>query len=224
MDVWILSMRSKTKQAFFQRLASNFWFFAAFSWKLPGGSFCADWTRLKTVGNWTDGCRRKERRMWHRLGAEPTLLSFCRKTSSKKRKTSKKIIRLCLFENLKYWLVRTRRHFASDIFNLSWSLSRAAAGMIITLKFPSACCSQNPSNFFHSYSVFFTVFDDVSAAIKSSSSRLELSLSCSSFSICRLSSSKSLRNQLESLGRLPLSFVLSLRLRNFSLYRVKIFF
>ena len=67
MDVWILSMRSKTKQGFFQRLASNFWCFAAFSWKLPGGSFGADWTRLKTVGNWTDGCWRKERRMWHRF-------------------------------------------------------------------------------------------------------------------------------------------------------------
>ena len=50
---------------------------------------------------------------------------------------------------------------------------------------------QYPSNIFYSYFVFSPfVFDDLSAAMKSSSSRVELSSSCSSFSIRRLSSSR----------------------------------
>ena len=69
----------------------------------------------------------------------------------------------------------------TSLKNLLRSLSRVVAGMFITLKFPLTCCSQNAWNFFHSYFVFFTMFDDLSAAMKLSSSWLELSPSSSSF-------------------------------------------
>ena len=84
--------------------------------------------------------------------------------------------------------------------NLPRNLSRAAAGMFITLQFQSTCCSQNRSNFFPSYFVFFIKFWRPFSGdeIRSSSSRLELSSSYLSFSIFRLYSSKTLRNQLES--------------------------
>ena len=48
----------------------------------------------------------------------------------------------------------------TSLENLPRSLSRAAASIFITLKFQSNCCSQNRSNFFPSYFVFFMVFDD----------------------------------------------------------------
>ena len=98
----------------------------------------------------------------------------------------------------------------TSLKNLPRGLSRVAAGMLITLKFPLTCCSQNAWNFFHSYLVFLTVFNDLSAAMKLSNSWLELSSSCSS-------SCKNSKNQLESLGYLFLCFVLFLRSRTFPL-------
>ena len=59
----------------FQQLDSSFWCYAAFSSKLPDASLGADWTRLKTLRNWADVCWCKERRMWHYLEAEASLLS-----------------------------------------------------------------------------------------------------------------------------------------------------
>ena len=95
--------------------------------------------------------------------------------------TSKtKITRVCFLGKTwnTVWFALTAFCSWTSLKNLPKSSSRAQ-GMFIPLKFPSTCL----------YFVFFTVFDDLSAAMKSSSSRLELSSSNLSFSIRRLSSS-----------------------------------
>ena len=66
--------------------------------------------------------------------------------------------------------------FCLRVKNLPRNLSRAAAGMFITLKFQSTCCSQNRSNFLPSYFAFFIRSDDLSAAMKSD--HLVLDSSC----------------------------------------------
>ena len=76
----------------FQQLDSSFWCFAAFSSKLPDtSSLSADWTRLKTVGNWADVCWCEERRMWHRLEAKASLLGKWR------------LLRACSINRDKVW-------------------------------------------------------------------------------------------------------------------------
>ena len=80
------------------------------------------------------------------------------------------------------------------------NLSRAAAGMFITLKISIDLLFAKPLKLFPLVvRLFHKVWRPVSGdEIRSSSSRLELSSSCSPFSIFRLSSSKTLTNQLES--------------------------
>ena len=82
------------------------------------------------------------------------------------------ITRVCLFESLKYCLVRTCRHFACG----QRTCRGAAAGMFITLKFQSTCCSQNRPHFSPSYFVFIMRSDDLPAAMKSD--HLVLDSSC----------------------------------------------
>ena len=79
----------------FQQLDSSFWWFVAFSSKLPDASLGVDWTRLKTVGNWADVCWCEERRMWHRLDAEASLLSKWR------------LLRACSINRDKLWCIWT---------------------------------------------------------------------------------------------------------------------
>ena len=80
-----------------------------------------------------------------------------------------------------FWKLEILSHSYSPPFcfffslkNLPRSLSRVAAGTFITLKSPLTCCSQKALKSFHSYVVFFTVFDDLSAAMKLSSSYLDI--------------------------------------------------
>ena len=88
----------------------------------------------------------------------------------------------------------------TSLKNLPRNLSRAAAGMFVTLRFQSTYCSQNRSNFSPNYFVFFIGFDDLSATMKSD--HLVLDSSClhrallSRVFACL--PSKNLRNQLES--------------------------
>ena len=113
--------RKKTQKSF-KRLASNFWCFAAFWWKLPGESLSADWTRLKTLmeiepmfvdakkeGCGITRCRGKRDvasfRSWtHLVGSTPKAVWF--------------VLAAILFGNIFKNLLRT--------------LSRAAAAMFIT--------------------------------------------------------------------------------------------
>ena len=113
----------------------------------------------------------------------------------------------------KYCLCRTRRQFCLGT-SLRTCLSRVAAVTFIALKFPSACCLQILQTFstrIPTFSFFLFVFDDLSAAMKSSSSPVELSSSCLSSPFVACFPPKSRRNQLESLGYLLLSFVLFVR-------------
>ena len=87
-------------------------------------------------------------------------------------------------------LVRTRRHFAS-LRNCQGPCREQQQLCSLHKNLHRPAVPQYPSNIFYSYFVFSPfVFDDLSAAMKSSSSRVELSSSCSSFSIRRLPSSR----------------------------------
>ena len=112
----------------------------------------------------------EERGMWHRSEAEPTwqvqLPKLCGSYSPP----------FCLETSLRTCQGPCREQ--QQLCSLHKNLHRPA--------FP-----QYPSNIFYSYFIFSPfVFDDLSAAMKSSSSQVELSSSCSSFSIRRLSSSR----------------------------------
>ena len=102
--------------------------------------------------------------MWHRLGAEPTLQSFWRKTFGKYRNTSTtKITRVCLSESL---IELSGSHMPP--FCLQTSLKNLLRNLsLIALKVQSTCCSKNRSNFFLWYFFFFIRFDELSAAMKS---------------------------------------------------------
>ena len=63
------------------------------------------------------------------------------------------------------WFVLAAILFADILKELDKELVESSKGTFITLKSPLTCCSQNALNFFHSYVVFFTVFDDLSAAM-----------------------------------------------------------
>ena len=93
--------------------------------------------------------------------------------------------------------------------------------MFVTLRFQSACVRKTAQTFPLVFRLFHGVWWPFGGdEIRSSSSRPEWSLSCSIFSIFSLSSSQTLRNQLESLGYLLLSVVFLLRSRTFPLRRL----
>ena len=104
------------------------------------------------------------------------------------------------------------------------SLSRAAAGMFITLEFPSTCCSQNPTNYLHSY----FVFSKHSTTFRLQWNNLVYDPSYvrrrwSYFFTCRLSYSNTRRIRLERLGYLLLTFCSFSSLAYFSLSLFKFF-
>ena len=110
-----------------------------------------------------------------------------------------------------------------EILSVSYSLTIFFLGTSLRTclsRVASACCSQTLQTFstrIPSFSVFLFVFDDLSAAMKSSRSRVELSSSCSSSPFVACFPPKSRKIQLESLGYLLLSFVLFVHLRTFPL-------
>ena len=129
--------RKKTQESF-KQLVSNFWCFAAFWWKLPGESLSVDWTRLKTLvviepmfvdakkeGCGITRCRGKRDmasfRSWtHLVGSTPKAV----------------------------WFVLAAILLGNIFKNLPRILSRAAAAIFITQKFPLTCCSLIPFKHF----------------------------------------------------------------------------
>ena len=131
-----------------------------------------------TDGNWADVCWREERGVWYHSLQRKEGCGIVQKLNPLGRFNSQSC------------LVRTRRHFAS-LRNCQGPCREQQQLCSLHKNLHRPAVPQYPSNIFYSYFVFSPfVFDDLLAAMKSSSSRVELSSSCSSFFIRRLSSSR----------------------------------
>ena len=152
--------------------------------------------------------------MWHRFGVEPTLQGFWRTAYIEKDEQDEENWSM-LFQKLEILSGSYSPTFCLGASSrTAKELFESSSGCVHSLKYPSACYPQTLQAFplaFRLFRFFLFVFDDLSAAMTSSSSRVELSSSCSSSPFVACFPPKSRRNQLESLGYLLLSFVLFVR-------------
>ena len=132
------------------------------------------------------------------------------------RKQHKHLFTLLLFKILSFC-------FSTPLKNLPRSLSRVVGDMPITLEFPSTCCTQNPTNYLHSY----FVFSKYSTTFRPQWNNLVYNPGYvrrrwSYFFTCRLSYSKTRRIRLERLGYQLLTFCSFSSLAYFSLSLFKV--